>query len=217
MSILRQISEAVYNGQEVGVLALVDKALEAGVEPQDIIDQGLALGMDAVGRDFKINVLFVPEVLIAARAMNQALAKLKPLLVASQSHSLGKIVFGTVKGDLHNIGKNLVSIMWQAAGFDIVDVGVDVPADRFVEAVKQHSPDILALSALLTTTMKEVGVVLKALDRAGLRTSVKVMVGGAPVTERFVHEVGADGYAPDAASAVEAARALLPACSGRAD
>jgi 5-methyltetrahydrofolate--homocysteine methyltransferase len=213
MSICQQVSDAVYSGQTADVLSLLDKALAEGVSPQDIIDLGLSPGMEAVGRDFKANILFVPEVLIAARAMNEGLSALKPLLLGGQSRSAGKIVLGTVRGDLHNIGKNLVSIMWQAAGFDIIDLGVDVPADDFVKAVKRHSPHILALSALLTTTMREVGVILKALDGAGLRRSVKVMVGGAPVTERFVREVGADGYAPDAATAVDEARKLIPACA----
>jgi len=165
--------------------------------------------MDAVGRDFKAGELFVPEVLIAARAMRAGMDILKPLLAEADVPSAGKYAVGTVKGDLHDIGKNLVRMMIEGGGFEVLDLGVDVSPEGFVEAVRENQPDIIGLSALLTTTMTNMKAVIEALEEAGLRDSVKIMIGGAPVTDAYAQEIGADGYAADAATAVDIARELM--------
>ena len=207
--IWQEIASKLYEGQDQAVAALVQQALDQGMAPSEILQGGLITGMDEVGRDFKAGDLFVPEVLIAARAMHAGMDILRPLLVESGVPSAGKCVIGTVQGDLHDIGKNLVKMMLEGAGFEIVDLGVDVKSSAFVDAVREHRPDVLGLSALLTTTMVNIGAVIEALEKAGLRHSVKIMVGGAPVTAVFSEQVGADGYAPDAASAVDIARELV--------
>jgi 5-methyltetrahydrofolate--homocysteine methyltransferase len=165
--------------------------------------------MDQVGKEFKAGELFVPEVLIAARAMHAGMNVLRPLLAQSGVPSAGKYLIGTVKGDLHDIGKNLVKMMVEGAGFEVVDLGTDVPPDKFVAAVKEHQPSLLGMSALLTTTMTSMKTTIEALQEAGVRGSVKIMVGGAPLTEAFAKQIGADAYAPDAATAVDVARQLL--------
>jgi 5-methyltetrahydrofolate--homocysteine methyltransferase len=206
--ILHDIASNLYDGSQHRVAALVREALQQGVAPERILREGLIAGMNEVGRDFKVGDLFTPEVLIAARAMHAGLDVLRPVLAECDVPSAGRCVIGTVKGDLHDIGKNLVKMMMEGAGFEVIDLGTDVQPEAFVEAVRQHRPDLLGMSALLTTTMPAICQTVAELDEAGLRDSVKVMIGGAPLTAAFAREIGADGYAPDAASAVELARAL---------
>jgi 5-methyltetrahydrofolate--homocysteine methyltransferase len=206
--ILQQIASNLYEGEDEVVAELVQKALDQGLSPGEVLQGGLIAGMDEVGRDFKAGDLFVPEVLIAARAMHAGMGVLRPLLAESEVPSAGKYVIGTVKGDLHDIGKNLVKMMLEGAGFETVDLGTDVEAQAFVTAVREHKPRLVGMSALLTTTMVQMRATIEALVEAGLREQIKIMVGGAPVTEAFAREIGADAYAPDAASAVDAAREL---------
>jgi 5-methyltetrahydrofolate--homocysteine methyltransferase len=208
MAILQEISEMVQKGKAKDVVALVNKALEEGTPAQEILDQGLLKGMGELGVRFKNNEVFVPEVLIAARALNQGSAVLKSKLAEEGAKAIGTVVLATVSGDLHDIGKNLVRMMMEGVGLTVVDLGVDVPDDKIVEAVKEHNPDIVALSALLTTTMDQQSSVIKALQTAGLRDRVKVMVGGAPITQSFCDTIGADAYSPDASSAAEVAKSL---------
>jgi 5-methyltetrahydrofolate--homocysteine methyltransferase len=209
--ILQQIASNLYNGEDEEVAELVQKALDQGLAPGEVLQGGLIAGMDEVGRDFKAGELFVPEVLIAARAMHAGMSVLRPLLAESEAPSAGKYVIGTVKGDLHDIGKNLVKMMLEGAGFETVDLGTDATAEVFVTAVREHKPTLVGMSALLTTTMVQMKATIEALEEAGLRESVKIMVGGAPVTDAFAKEIGADAYAPDAASAVDVARRLVAA------
>jgi 5-methyltetrahydrofolate--homocysteine methyltransferase len=207
--ILQEMASNLYNGEEEKVAELVQQALDQGMAAGEILSGGLIAGMDEVGRDFKAGDLFVPEVLIAARAMHAGMNILRPLLAESDAPTAGKYVIGTVKGDLHDIGKNLVKMMLEGAGFETVDLGTDVDAATFVAAVREHQPNLLGMSALLTTTMVNMKATIEALEEAGLRDSVKVMIGGAPVTAAFAEQVGADAYAPDAASAVDTARELV--------
>jgi 5-methyltetrahydrofolate--homocysteine methyltransferase len=204
--ILQKIASNLYDGDDGAVAELVQEALDQGMAPQEVLSGGLIAGMDEVGKDFKAGELFVPEVLIAARAMHAGMGVLRPLLAESDVPSAGKFVIGTVEGDLHDIGKNLVRMMIEGAGFETVDLGTDVKPDAFVEAVREHQPALVGMSALLTTTMVNMKGTIEALEEAGLRDSVKVMIGGAPVTAAFAEEIGADAYAPDAASAVDVAR-----------
>ena len=206
--ILQQIASNLYDGEDEAVAELVQKALDQGMAPNEVLQGGLIAGMDEVGRDFKAGDLFVPEVLIAARAMHAGMGVLRPLLAESDVPSAGKYLIGTVKGDLHDIGKNLVKMMLEGAGFETIDLGTDVEPQAFVDAVKEHKPSLLGMSALLTTTMVQMRATVEALEEAGVRQTVKIMVGGAPVTEAFAQEIGADAYAPDAASAVDVARAM---------
>ena len=206
--ILQEMASNLYNGDEEAVAGLVQKALDQGMAPEEILSGGLIGGMDEVGKDFKAGDLFVPEVLIAARAMSAGMDVLRPLLAESDTISAGKCVIGTVKGDLHDIGKNLVKMMLEGAGFQTIDLGTDVDAATFVSAAQEHQPDLLGMSALLTTTMVNMKGTIEALVEAGVRDSVKVIVGGAPVTAAFAEEIGADAYAPDAATAVDISREL---------
>jgi 5-methyltetrahydrofolate--homocysteine methyltransferase len=206
--ILQQIASNLYDGEDGEVTALVRQALEQDMEPHEILHGGLIAGMDEVGKDFKADVLYMPEVLVAARAMHAGMDVLRPLLATGDVTGAGKYVIGTVEGDLHDIGKNLVKMMLEGAGFETVDLGKDIKPEIFVAAVREHQPNILGLSALLTTTMPAMKDTIEALQEAGLRGSVKIMVGGAPVTATFAEEIGADGYAPDAATAVDVARSL---------
>jgi len=206
--LMKNIITRLYNGDDKEVASLVQQALDSGLTASEVLSGGLICGMDEVGRDFKGGELFVPEVLLAARAMRAGMNILRPLLSASDTPSSGKYLIGTVKGDLHDIGKNLVKMMLEGAGFEIIDLGTDVSAETFVSAVREHQPDILGLSALLTTTMPEMKVTINALETAGLRDSVKIMVGGAPVTGNFAKAIGADAYSPEAATAVDCARDL---------
>ena len=206
--VLGKIASHLYAGEADEVAELVQQALDKGLAPNQVLQGGLIAGMDQVGRDFKAGDLFVPEVLIAARAMHAGMNVLRPLLAKGEATSAGKYVIGTVKGDLHDIGKNLVKMMVEGAGFEVIDLGTDVTAEKFVAAVREHQPRLMGMSALLTTTMVSMKSTMDALQEAGLRASVKVMVGGAPVTDAFARQIGADAYAPDAASAVDVARQL---------
>lgn len=208
---LSELSQAVINGQKAKAEELTRKALEEGVSPVTIINEALVPGMAVVGEKFKNDEFYIPEVLVAARAMNAAMAIVKPLIVGDQLKPLGKVVIGTVRGDLHDIGKNLVMMMLEGAGFEIVDLGVDVAPEKFVEAAKANSADVVAMSALLTTTMPAMKDTIAALEENGLRDKVKVIIGGAPVTQSYADSIGADGYAPDAASAVDKVKELLAA------
>jgi len=208
MEILQKISEELQKGNYQEVPKLVQQALSAKIPPAKILSDGLVAGMDVVGDKFRRDELFMPEVLISAKAMQAGMNILRPKLIEAGAKLAGKIVLGTVKGDLHDIGKNLVGMLMEGAGFQVIDLGIDVPSEKFVETVKSQKPNLLGLSALLTTTMPKMKEVMESLVEAGIRSSVKVMIGGAPVTEKFAKDVGADGYAPDAASAVEKAREL---------
>jgi len=205
---LQKIASSLYDGQAQEVAALVQQALDQDMAPQEVLSGGLIAGMDEVGKDFKAGELFVPEVLIAARAMRAGMGVLRPLLAEGNVPSTGKYVLGTVKGDLHDIGKNLVKMMLEGAGFEVIDLGTDVVPEGFVSAVLEHQPKLVGMSALLTTTMVQMKATIEALEEAGLRDSVKIMVGGAPVTAAFAKDIGADAYAPDAATAVDVARDL---------
>jgi 5-methyltetrahydrofolate--homocysteine methyltransferase len=187
----------------------VTAALAAGLSPSTVLNEGLIAGMAEVGRLFEEGEYFVPEMLISARAMKSAMAILKPHLASGEAGAAGKVIIGTVKGDLHDIGKNLVSLMLEGAGFQVVDLGSDVSPEKYVEAAKQHSPNLVAMSALLTTTMVNMKATITALEEAGLRSKMKVIIGGAPVTDAYASQIGADGYAPDASRAVAMAKTLL--------
>jgi 5-methyltetrahydrofolate--homocysteine methyltransferase len=205
---LSQITEKLYDGRNTEVAELTRQALDKGLTAAEILG-GLVAGMDRVGLDFKNGDLFVPEVLIAARAMHAGMDILRPLLAESDVPSAGKVIIGTVAGDLHDIGKNLVVMMLEGGGFDVIDLGIDAAPQKFVEVVKTEQPDLVGMSALLTTTMPAMEKAIDALVEAGVRDRVKVMIGGAPVTQTYADEIGADGYAPDAASAVDLARTLM--------
>jgi 5-methyltetrahydrofolate--homocysteine methyltransferase len=206
---INEIYTAVLEGDAKATQAGVKAAIDAGMAPETILKSGLIDAMGEVGRLFEENEYFVPEMLVAARAMQSGLALLKPLLADSGAASAGKVVVGTVKGDLHDIGKNLVAMMLEGAGFEVVDLGTDVTPDKFIKAVQEHKPNLVGMSALLTTTMPSMTGTIKALEEAGLRDQVKVMIGGAPVTDGFAKQIGADGYSPDASSAVRLAKSLI--------
>lgn len=209
--VLSLIYQSILEGDNKASPNHVQAALDSGLDPARILTQGMIAAMAEVGRLFEEGEYYVPEMLIAARAMQAGLAVLKPHLVSADIQPVGKVVAGTVKGDLHDIGKNLVCMMLEGSGFEIVDLGTDVAAERFVEAARQPGVKLVALSALLTTTMTQMGATIQALEQAGLRQQVKVIVGGAPVTADFARQVGADGFAPDASRAVSLARSLLDA------
>ena len=207
-TLLEQMKKDLYEGKADKVKAATKKALAEGMPPQDILNNGLIAGMDVVGRDFKAGDLFIPEVLLSAKAMRAGLEVLRPLLAESRGATMGKIVIGTVQGDMHDIGKNLVSMMLEGAGFQVTDLGIDTSPARFVDAVRAQNAQIVGMAAMLTTTMPVMKTVIEELVKAGLREQVKVLIGGAPVTSAFAKQIGADAYAPDAASAVEVARQL---------
>ena len=209
MAILQDISAALQAGKAKDVATLVQQAVDSGISAQQILDDGLLNGMGIIGTKFKNNEVYVPEVLIAARALNKGTELLKSKLLEEGVEPIGKAIICTVKGDLHDIGKNLVKMMLEGVGFAVVDLGVDASEEKIVEAVKEHSPQVVCLSALLTTTMNQLQVVVEALQAAGLRDTVKVMVGGAPVTQAFCDQIGADAYTPDAASAAEVAKSFV--------
>ena len=206
-AILTSIQENLTKGKANDVKALVEQAVKSGMSVEKILNEGLVAGMAVIGEKFKNNQVYVPEVLIAARAMNAGMTILKPLLAQSNVQAKGKIAIGTVKGDLHDIGKNLVKMMLEGAGYELIDLGVNVDSQKFVDTVKEKSVDIVAMSALLTTTMGAMKSTIESLKNAGLK--VKTMVGGAPLTESYAKEINADGYAPDAASAVDVAKLLM--------
>ena len=206
-NILEQMQTDLYNGDMDAVEAATRTAINEGISPKEILDDGLIAGMAVVGRDFKAGDLFIPEVLLCARAMHAGLEILRPLLAASGVPAQGKVVIGTVAGDLHDIGKNLVSMMFQGAGFEVIDLGVDVMPEKFVEQAKSTNVHLIGMSALLTTTMPGIEKTVKALKDSGL--SAKIMIGGAPVTQDYANKIGADGYAADATSAVDMAKSLV--------
>lgn len=208
-TIVSRIYNDVIEGKKTDVESGVESALGNGVSPADILELGLISAMEEVGKRFESGEFFVPEMLIAARAMNAGLALLKPKLVESDIRARGKVVMGTVKGDLHDIGKNLVAMMLEGAGFEVVDIGADVSPEKFVEAVWDEKPNLVGLSALLTTTMQNMQATIEALKMAGVRDQVKVIIGGAPLTEAYAQSIGADGYAPDASQAVSLVKNLV--------
>jgi len=206
---LKEIAEGVIQGKISQVKELVQKAVDEEGDVQKILNEGLLAGMSVVGDRFKKGECYIPEVLIAARAMKEGMGVLKPLLVEKNIKGKGTIVLGTVKGDLHDIGKNLVGMMLEGAGFEVIDLGVDVTPEKFIQVAKEKNADITGLSALLTTTMLSMKDVIGAVEKEGLKGKVKVIIGGAPVTQDYANEIEADGYAPDAASAVDVVKKLL--------
>jgi 5-methyltetrahydrofolate--homocysteine methyltransferase len=208
-AVVKSVFDGVIEGNAPLVQEKVKEALGQGVAPGEILNQGMIAAMAEVGKRFEDGDFFVPEMLIAARAMQSGMALLKPHLLEGDVKTAGKVAIGTVKGDLHDIGKNLVAMMLEGAGFEIIDLGTDVPPEKFVEAVKNQSADVIAMSALLTTTMPNMKNTVEALKTAGLRDQVKVLIGGAPVTANYAQQIGADGYAPDASRAVALAKSLF--------
>jgi corrinoid protein of di/trimethylamine methyltransferase len=204
-----RLYEAVLNGDQKTAIAVTQEALAGGASPMDLITKYMVPAMDEVGRRFECEDYFVPELLLSARAMKGSLELLRPLLAASGAEPAGRVVIGTVKGDLHDIGKNLVASMLEGAGFEVTDLGADVPAEKFIAAVQAKKANLVALSALLTVTMPAMRTTIEALKQAGVREQVKIMVGGAPVTEQFAQEIGADGYSDNASAAVGLARRLV--------
>lgn len=207
--IFELIQDDLYDGLADEVVASVKELLKRGLSPYDVLTRGLVAGMDIVGVDFRDGILFVPEVLMAAKAMKAGMEILRPLLAETGAPQVGTMVIGTVKGDIHDIGKNLVAMMMEGGGFNVVNLGINVDADTFIKAIQEHKPDILGMSALLTTTMPYMGVVINSLKEQGLRDKVVVLVGGAPLNDAFAEEIGADAYCRDAAIAVETAKKLL--------
>ena len=209
MDVVTQIRTNVIEGNAPATLELVKQALTNGIPAEQILNEGLIAAMAHVGKLFEEGEYYVPEMLIAARAMKGGLELLRPALAAAKVQAIGKIVIGTVQGDLHDIGKNLVAMMMEGAGFEVIDLGVDVTPEKFVEAINAHQPQLVGCSALLTTTMPKMKATINAIERAGIRSRVKVLVGGAPVTARYASEIGADAYAPDASAAASIAKSLL--------
>lgn len=207
MADLKALAEAVIKGDQTTAVSVTKAALSEGMAPKSILDEGLIGGMDVIGGRFKRNEVYIPEVLIAARAMKMAMEVLEPELTKAGVQPIGKLVIGTVQGDLHDIGKNLVAMMLKGAGFEVIDLGVDVAPAKFVEEAKAKNVQLVGMSALLTTTMPGMEKTIKALKEAGVKA--KIMVGGAPVTQSFAEKIGAQGYAPDAASAVDTAKRLV--------
>ena len=209
MQDLKPLYEAVLNGDAKAAKSITEAALAAGVEPLKLVQENMMPAMAEVGRRFECNEYFVPELLLAARAMKAALELIRPLLVASGAKPMARVALGTVKGDLHDIGKNLVMAMLEGGGFEVIDLGVNVTPEQFVAAVKGKGANIVAMSALLTTTMPAMKTTLDALQQAGVRQQVKVLIGGAPITQKYADEIGADGYSESAAGAVNAAKKVL--------
>ena len=209
MSDLQAITKTLITGDVKKLQELVQEALAAGVPANDILQKGLIAGMDIIGEKMQSGEMFIPEVLMAARAMSFSVEILKPLLAEGEATSAGKVIIGTVKGDLHDIGKNLVVMMMESAGFEVIDLGVDVEPDMFVKAIKENKPSLVGLSALLTTTMPMMRKSIESIEESGLRDSLKIIVGGAPVSQSFADEIGANGYAADAGSAAKLAKTLI--------
>jgi corrinoid protein of di/trimethylamine methyltransferase len=207
--LLELMHEDLYDGWDDDVVAEVEEALSRGMEPYDVLTRGLVAGMDVVGVDFRDGILFVPEVLMAAKAMKAGMAVLRPLLAETGAPKTGTMVIGTVKGDIHDIGKNLVAMMMEGAGFEVINIGINNSVEDFMTAIELHNPELLGMSALLTTTMPYMRVVIQALRDAGIRDNLIVMVGGAPLNQEFVDDIGADAYCRDAAVAVDTAKALM--------
>jgi len=209
MADLKGLAESIISGNMARAKELTQAAIQEGVDPQKILNEGLIAGMNVVGEKFKKNEFYVPEVLIAARAMHAGMDILKPILSQSGIEPIATVVMGTVKGDLHDIGKNLVVMMLEGAGFKVIDVGVDADPEKFISAIQENNAKLMGMSALLTTTMPSMKTTIEVLKSKGIRDRVKIMVGGAPLTQEYADEIGADGYAPDAASAVDKAKQLL--------
>ncbi|HLB65193.1 MAG TPA: corrinoid protein [Anaerolineales bacterium] len=214
--LIEQIQDDLYDGLADEVLAGTNELLARGLQPYEVLTQALVAGMDVVGADFRDGVLFVPEVLMAAKAMKAGMQILRPLLAETGAPQVGTMVIGTVKGDIHDIGKNLVAMMMEGAGFKVVNLGINVDWERFLAAIEEHEPDILGMSALLTTTMPYMGVVIKSLKETGIREKLIVLVGGAPLNAAFAEEIEADAYCRDAAVAVETAKKLMAIRRGQA-
>lgn len=208
MSDLQFITDTLISGDGDKLKKLVQEALDAGTPANEILQKGLIVGMDIVGEKMESGDMFIPEVLMAAQAMGTSVEILKPMLAEGEASSAGKVLIGTVKGDLHDIGKNLVIMMMESAGFEVIDLGVDVDPEKFVEAIKANKPNIVGLSALLTTTMPMMKKSVDCIAEAGLRDSLKILIGGAPVNQAFADEIGADGFAPDAGAACKMAKAM---------
>lgn len=209
MDIMDSIKKGIQEGDAASVRALTEEALSQNISPSDILDNGYVAGMDIIGGLFKNNQIFIPEVLVSARAMKAGMEIVRPLLAESNAKPVGKVIMGTVRGDLHDIGKNIVSMLLEGAGFEVIDLGADVATEKFLEALEKEEADIIGMSALLTTTMTNMKEVIESIESANLRSKARVMIGGAPVTQAFAEEISADGYAPDAASAVDVAKSLL--------
>jgi corrinoid protein of di/trimethylamine methyltransferase len=207
--LLELMGEDLYDGYADEVVAEVEEALSRGMTPYDVLTQGLVAGMDIVGIDFRDGILFVPEVLMAAKAMKAGMAVLRPLLAETGAPTIGTVVIGTVKGDIHDIGKNLVAMMMEGAGFEVFNIGINNSVEDFMAAISEHHPDIIGMSALLTTTMPYMRVVIQSLKEKGIRDDLIVMVGGAPLNEAFADDIGADAYCRDAAVAVDTAKRLI--------
>ena len=206
---MKEIADNLIKGKAPEVKELVQRAIDEGEDVEKVLNEGLVAGMSVVGAKFKANEFYVPEVLIAARAMKAGMGILRPILADKDIKGVGTVVLGTARGDLHDIGKNLVAMMLEGAGFEIIDLGVDVSPEKFIETAKEKKADLIGLSALLTTTMPSMKDVVKAVGESSLKDKVKVMIGGAPLTQSYADEIGADGYAPDAASAVDEVKQLL--------
>ncbi len=209
MKVLKEIAANVEKGDSTTVKELAKKALSQKIHPEEILNNGLVKGMDVIGKKFKNNEVFIPEVLIATRAMKAGMDIIKPLLTHERSKFRAKIVMGTVKGDLHDIGKKIVGMILENEGYEIIDIGIDVSKERFLRTIKTESPEIIGMSSLLTTTMGYMREVIEAIENAKLRQNIKIIIGGAPVTQTFADEIKADGYAPDGPSAVDLVRVLL--------
>lgn len=209
MADLKALYTAILEGDAAAAKSITRVALHDGEDPQTLLDKYMVPAMDEVGRLFEANEYYVPELLIAARAMKGSMELIKPVLASTGGTTAGKVVIGTVKGDLHDIGKNLVASMLEGGGFEVIDLGIDVSPDKFIEAVQVNNASIVAMSALLTTTMSSMKTTIDAMIEAGIRDKVKIMIGGAPITERYANEIGADGYSDNASSAVRLARSLV--------
>ena len=209
MEVLQKISEELQRGNYEQMPGFIQQALDAGISASRILKEGLVFGMNVVGEQFQNDEIFLPDVLISAKAMHAGMTILRPKLMEAGVKLSGKVVMGTVKGDIHDIGKNLVAMLLEGAGYQVIDLGIDVPPEKFVDAVKSNRADMVGLSALLTITMPLMKEVIESLQESGIRHTVKVLVGGAPVTEQFAREIGADGYAPDAHTAVQKVRELI--------
>lgn len=209
MPVLDDIKNSIITYKPAKTKEFCQQALDEGIEPQLILSEGLIAGMAVIGEKFKLNKIYVPEVLIAAKCTHAGLDILKPILAAAKAVSLGKVVLGTVKDDLHDIGKNLVAMMLEGAGFEVINLGVNIDPEKFIEAIKEYKPEIIAISSLITSTLPNVEETIKAIVDAGLRDQVKIMIGGAPVTEEWVIQIGGDGFGKDATAAVDAAKKLI--------
>jgi len=208
-AVLKDIKDVLMKGDRTGVVEFTKRALEQGLGVKEILDEGLISGMEIIGNKFKCNEIFIPEILISAKAMHAGIALLEPYFISCGIKPLGKVVIGTVKGDLHDIGKNIVGMMLKGACFEVADLGIDVPVEKFVEAAERSRADLIAMSSLLTTSMNAMRSTIDALKACGIRDKVKIMVGGAPVTQGFADSIGADAYAKDAATAVDVAKELI--------